>query len=178
MSSEKINNALKILKSSFKVFAILIAIIGSIVIIVLSIRLIIKNQPTTNPIPFTISKSVNFKLYYPVKLPKGYYIDQTSFTVESGSVIFSYRDKQGSIIYFTEKSTPDSLQLGGYINANLSNIRVIKNKYGSAYIGTSLVQEPNPIISYVAGTTWVIVNPSANLSNLVLNSLIQSLTPA
>ncbi|HUD05659.1 MAG TPA: hypothetical protein VMR18_01905 [Candidatus Saccharimonadales bacterium] len=177
MIGEKLNRPLKILKTTFKIIGIVTAIAGSVTLIVISIRLIIDDQPVKNPIPASISRVVDFKLYYPTQLPKGYYVDQTSFTVENNSVVFSYRNKQDVVIYFTEKSNPGSLTTGGYINANMSNARVLTNKYGSAYIGTSLVSAPDPIISYLAGGTWVIINPSTSLSIRDLRNLTGSLTP-
>jgi len=64
-----------------------------------------------NPIPADIRQSAGFKLYYPTKLPAGYYFDKTSIKSNQGIVYYGLKNSDRQILVTQQKAPQETLEL-------------------------------------------------------------------
>ncbi|HET9850864.1 MAG TPA: hypothetical protein VFP35_04565 [Candidatus Saccharimonadales bacterium] len=127
----------------------------------------------SSPIPVNISRSVNFPLLYPAKLPAGYKIDPSSFSSANDVVLFSARTTSGQKIVFTVQKRPPTFDFGTFYQQGLASAAVFNTGAGQAAIGRANGQL---IGSLATDQSWLIVSPSrGNISadslRLILNSV-------
>lgn len=112
----------------------------------------------TKPIPAKYRQGLNFQLYYPQNLPKGYIVDKHSFQRKNKVLIFNISSPSGKNIAVAEQHIPQGLDLSQHPNpsgVSLPDQRNFTTAAGSAQIslwGDKLVS------SLVTPNTWVILN--------------------
>jgi hypothetical protein len=116
----------------------------------------------TKPIPGKFRQGLNYPLYYPTNLPKGYAVDRTSFQRQKDVLIFNIKSPNGKNIAVAEEHIPQGLDLSQHPEAGPAGValpdqRDFKTGAGSAEIsfwGDKLVS------SLVTDNTWITLNVS------------------
>lgn len=115
----------------------------------------------TKPIPGKYRQGLNYPLYYPSNLPKGYKVDRASFDRKGNVLIFNISSPSGKNIAVAEQHVPGDLDLSQHPHTasgiTLPDQRDFNTPAGAAEIsfwGDKLVS------SLVTDNTWVILNVS------------------
>lgn len=116
----------------------------------------------TKPIPGKYRQGLNYPLYYPSNLPKGYAVDRNSFQRKDKVLIFNITSPTGKNVAVAEQHIPPGIDLSQHPANNPAGItlpdqRDFNTAAGSAEIsfwGDKLVS------SLVTDNTWVILNVS------------------
>ena len=119
--------------------------------------------------------SVDFPLYYPLQIPKGFRTDPKSVTEpQSGVVVFDMKDSKGRKIFVSEEARSSTYNYGGFFNG-IERSSQFKAQFGAAITGY-LNNEQNVVGSIVSQKTWVIVNAKAgDTSPAQLKTIIATL---
>lgn len=112
------------------------------------------------PIPYSIRRQLKYRLYYPIHLPAGFRVDNKSFQVRNGVLIFNISSDYGNIISVTEETLPTDVAVQELNNASKAPIQITGEKdfftpVGHAHIGLWGV---NYVSDIVANGTWIIIN--------------------
>jgi hypothetical protein len=112
----------------------------------------------TKPIPGKYRLGLNYPLYYPSNLPKGYSVDRNSFSRKGAVLIFKISTPSGKKVVVAEQHIPRGLDLSQHPNPGgftLPDKRDFTTAAGTAEVsfwGDKLVS------SLVTENTWVILN--------------------
>lgn len=128
-----------------------------------------------NPIPKSARKGLTFQLYYPTKLPAGYYVKEDSFENKDGSLIFYIVTPDNKAIGVSEQPLPTGVTLP---QSSSGPIKVpgeadFVSAIGHAHIsleGKNYVSE-----TVTQGGVWIIMNVSG-LTLKDATALTQSFT--
>lgn len=129
-----------------------------------------------NPIPKSARKGLTFQLYYPTRLPDGYYVKEDSFENKDGSLIFYIMTPDNKAVGVSEQPLPTGVTLP---QANNGPVKVpgeadFVSNIGHAHIsleGKNYVSE-----TVTQGGVWIIMNVNG-LTLTDATALTQSFTP-
>lgn len=113
-----------------------------------------------NPIPASVRKGLPFQLYYPTKLPTGYYVKADSFQQKDGVLIFYIVTPDNKLIGVSEEVLPSGVSLP---KSSSGPIKIpgeadFYSAIGHAHIsleGKNYVSE-----TITPGGVWIILNVS------------------
>jgi hypothetical protein len=113
-----------------------------------------------DPIPQSISKQVNFPLYYPDTLPKNWKLDKSSFYVDTNNNIVGYllRGPIGNL-NITIQPVPAAFDFNGFYTQRLHNTVQFLTPLGQGAIGKS--NQQLLVGSLVTTSSWVLASPSS-----------------
>lgn len=119
--------------------------------------------------------SVEFPLYYPVTLPKGFSISKGSITSpQQGVVVMDIDGPGGAKIYLSQQARPSKFDFGGYYkNFTDGNQKVTD----TGVIATGKIDGGNTVIGSLAtNKTWILANTqSTSLKPADLQALLQNM---
>jgi hypothetical protein len=118
----------------------------------------------TKPIPGKYRQGLDYPLYYPSNLPKGYSVDRTSFQLQRKVLIFNIKAPSGKNIAVAEEHIPSGVDLSQHPQNNPAGVtlpdqRDFNTPAGAAEIsfwGDKLVS------SLVTENTWITLNVSGH----------------
>jgi hypothetical protein len=157
---------------AFGVGVICVAAIAIVVLILINRS----SSPSTlvNPVPAAILDSVSYTVYYPTNLPKGYKIDNKSFSSpQSGVIVFNLVNSKGQKIYISQEARPTTFNFGGYYNGFKDRSEVIVSD-GTIAVG-KINNGATEIASLATNKTWIISNTSTEVPLNQLSDMLKSL---
>lgn len=125
----------------------------------------------TGRIPRDVEQRVDYPLYYPERLPEGLAVDEKSYDVTNGVVVYSISG-QGKQVSVTEQRKPKNISQEGFYEYSMSNRRNIETPNGLAAIGTV---EAVLTSSLVTGQTWVFLRASEGVEAPQLEEITRGL---
>lgn len=115
---------------------------------------------TRDPIPKKISSQVSFSLLYPGSLPSGWYIDKTSYYVDTAAQVVGYRIKtKAGYLGITIQPVPSSFNFNDFYTKRLANTAQFITPLGQGAIGTA---GNNVIGSLDTPSSWVLTSSPTN----------------
>jgi hypothetical protein len=156
---------------------IAIGTVTAVVIIVSTISIyyaLNRNTAPASPFsPQTVS-SVEFSLYYPINLPKGFKISKSSITSpQSGVVVMDIDGPDGAKIYLSQQARPSKFDFGGYYK-NFTDSR--QQVTDTGVIATGKIDSGNTVIGSLAtNKTWILANTQSKLSPSDLENLLKGM---
>jgi hypothetical protein len=130
-------------------------------------------------VPKKIQQSVDFPIYYPNSVPRGYVLSVQSFRLaEAGVVLFTVAYGNGKEIIFSEQQQPSSNDMDKFISSYLPLNSVLQVPLGQAKVG-AYGSAPNirTVLSLpVRNGPWIIVTAPSDVSHDDLASILRSLT--
>jgi hypothetical protein len=162
------------LKLKFKLI-----VVGLIVIAALLLGLYLITHPSSkviSPIPFRISQSVDFPVYYPInqKLPAGYSLQTNSISSNNQAVLYAVSGPHGQNLSFSVQRKPAASSIQNFYTQHLPLHTTLNTAVGLATIGAIGSQA---IVSLpTTGNAWVIITAPANINQPILDQIIKSLT--
>lgn len=130
----------------------------------------------SNPIPPKIQKSVQFPLYYPQQLPKGWQVDSNSFSQGSNVVLFRITDKNNTSkgVSVTIQPQQDTFDIDRFYKETLTKSTQFTTSLGQAAIGEGTLG--TRVGSIVTGESWILVTaPKDNATNSDIRTILSSL---
>lgn len=115
-------------------------------------------------VPLAVSQKIDFPTYLPSKLPKNYKINNASFTIDEGTLVFSATDGVGGQITFSEQRRPSDFNFESFYKDEIKGARAINNAPFPSVGGVNKISE-NEIISVVTDDVWIIVTSSIPLGD-------------
>jgi hypothetical protein len=109
---------------------------------------------TTSPIPLDVAEKALFDTYYPSRLPQGFELDEDSYGVQEGALIFSASHQDGRKLAFTETAVPKDFDFDEF-NQGLSNSKRLSGTPHTAIIGRMPGQRT--VLSITAGNAWLLM---------------------
>jgi hypothetical protein len=134
-------------------------LVSALIIVLFSGAYFYLNGRDMNPVPLNIKASVNFPLYYPVKLPAGYSIKKDSFSSTPQVVTYYAENHRGERMLFSIQAPPDSVGVNDFNKRVLQNQIQIISDAGQARLG-----DINGRItgSLVTKKSWVLLTASSD----------------
>ena len=128
-----------------------------------------KSQPFIPPLPSNIISGLNFRVYYPSKLPPGYEYQDKSAGTQPG--LFYYKLKNGNkTITITQQLAPpsgvDLTALPSYSNLSVPN--------GKAALGISV---GNPSAVIIIDRTIININASKGVTKEAVSGIARDIKP-
>jgi len=116
------------------------------------------NYVKTGPIPRKYARQLKFAPYYPTKLPSGYSVDDESFTIQDGVLIFYINSPKNKKIGVSEQTQPAGVTLPqpGTGPVKVPNEKAFDGVLGHTYIGLEGAQYVSETIT--SDGTWIILN--------------------
>jgi hypothetical protein len=127
-----------------------------------------------DPSPFTpaVASSVQFPLYYPTTLPKGYHIDKKSVTTpDTGVVVFEIHGPKGQKLFVSEEARSETFNLGGFYKS-LKDMKQVGVSDGAIAVGHN---GNNLVGSRANNKTWILTNTRASVSPDDIIAMLRSL---
>lgn len=144
------------------------------------VRLIRRSAKPESPVPTSISSGVSFPIYYPdeKKLPSGYSLDQSSFSVQQKGVLYRVNKDSSIKLTFSVQAKPVDSEIQNFY----TNIIPLRNHLLSslgpvevgAYNNKGTIQS---VISIPISTdpTWVIITGPQDLAEDDIKQIVESL---
>lgn len=129
-----------------------------------------------SPVPLSISKSVNFSVYYPVQseLPSGYTLDTRSFTSNELAVVYKVAYGHGQNLVFSVQKKPSKADIQGFYAKHLPLHNNVVTGVGAAAIGAISTQT---LVSLpTTGNAWLLMTGPASVNQPQLKRVLQSIT--
>jgi hypothetical protein len=125
-------------------------------------------------VPDSITKQTSYPIFVPKKLPHGYKVNEDSFAVGEGTLIFQARDSSGSSIAFTEQKRPANFDFEKFYQQQMKDSKRLD---GTAYpsVMGKLPNGEATLLSVVTNDTWIIASTSAPLGQQDLTDLAKGL---
>lgn len=139
------------------------------------------NARNSSPVPKSVQKAVSFPVYYPdqKKLPKGYRLDETSFTspVKNG-VSYEVKYGDGKKIVFSGQAKPSNKDLEFFYRSYLPLRYDINMPIGKAEVGaynnkgkvTTLVSLP-----INNSSAWLVITAPSDINQDDLEQVLRSI---
>jgi len=125
-----------------------------------------------NPFPANIQHDAHLSLLYPGKLPPGYQVDKTSFSLANDILIYAAVNG-GKRIVFTLQKTPSNFDFTSFYKQQLSSTQQFQTPYGQATVGKNGTRY---LASLPAGDTWLLLSTSSPAVSIDdMSTVIQSL---
>jgi hypothetical protein len=118
-----------------------------------------------NPFPASIQHDANLSLLYPAKLPAGYQIDKTSFSLANDILIYTAASGDKKMV-FTLQKTPSTFNFDSFYKQQLTGTQQFQTPYGQATVGKN---NGHYLGSLPAGDTWLLVStnsPAVNMDDM------------
>jgi hypothetical protein len=122
-------------------------------------------------IPSHVRSSVNFPLYQPTQLPKGYKIADGSFRLNSSVVTFTVQNLDKSLV-FTEQAKPMDFDFESFYTDQFANARKISTGAGRAYVNAFGDGE---LASIATDRTWILVRSPSGISAKDFDAILQGI---
>ena len=126
-------------------------------------------------IPDTISAKLLFTPYVPTKLPKGFEIDKSSYTMQETALIFTASSKSGGRLVFSEQSVPKDMNMDEFYGNNVSNPQRLDGlKYRTIF---GALQGRNSTIASIVTEdgTWILATMPKDATKETATTISQSL---
>lgn len=128
-----------------------------------------------SPVPGSITKSVEFPILYPTKLPGSYKLQKNSFASSKGVIQYKAEDKNGSTLAFTNQQRPATVAFQNTFS-QLPSGSIFTVPLGQAATG---VPDGIPFGIVSTDKTWLIVSSSSkDLSTSDIKLILQNLKVA
>ena len=125
-----------------------------------------------NPFPVNIQENAGLSLLYPAKLPAGYQVDKTSFSLDNGILIYAVTNGDKKMV-FTLQKTPANFDFTSFYKQQLSGTQQFRTPFGQATIGKN---SNHYLGSLPAGDTWLLLSTnSPQISIDEMSLLLQNL---
>jgi hypothetical protein len=162
------------------------AAVLAIVVVLAAAVIFVFGGKSSDPIPKSVHRAVNFPLYYPAKLPEGYKYQKDSAKVQD-SIAFFTISKDIKRIQVSEQAAPHkppdldaltkvhSIPAGpsGFSPPGVAAFEKIDNPSGQAIQGKSLAG--NPVAIVLTDNTLINLSGTPSLPGNVLTQVIKSL---
>ncbi len=148
---------LKILWRHVRKPYVLAALIG-VAMLSVAVGIIFLNRDN-GPFPPSITKKVEFQLYYPSRLPTGFSVDKESFSFKDGVAIFTIRTPYNRSVSVSQQAAPadapvqQSLAPGAPVQ--IPGERSFPTNIGQGHIG---LWGENYVADITTEETWIIIN--------------------
>lgn len=127
---------------------------------------------SNEPIPANVRSKVSFPLLYPSKLPQGFSIDQKSFSVQSGVVLYSANNPTGDKVAFSVQPRPATFAFDTFYKQGLNGASTFDTPLGQAAVGQANGQ---PIGSLATDQSWLLISSvSKKVGSSALRQILQS----
>ncbi len=149
------------------ILIIILIIVGSIFVF-----WTIKHRRSESPIPLAISEKALYEIYYPSKLPVGYTINQNSFNLSDGILLFGVSDGANHNIAFTEQAKPKDFDFN-HFNSGLKDAKNLANTPYTNVLGKTSAGAT--LLSVTGDTTWLIISSNSSLTEADWRLIAQNL---
>lgn len=149
-----------------------VVFIGTITLLAISTIYTLKlwQETTSTIIPASIARQALFPLYIPGKLPKGYVVQKSSFTIQNGVVVYAAINSHGEHIAITEEATPQGFNFTNFYQTDLQSPKSIIGTPYPTVIG--MFQDTDRLMSILTPNTWILINsPGAHASENDLSDI-------
>jgi hypothetical protein len=127
-----------------------------VIAVVTATGFVLYSHDSTTPLANSTANSVNFPLYYPSPLYKGYHYVSGSAKAQNDIVFFGLKDGS-AVVYISEQAVPLNTQDIG----KLSGFKSMFVPSGSAYVGSALNA---PTVIIVSSKTLITLRGSSGMS--------------
>lgn len=124
-------------------------------------------QRDTKPVPKNIRQAVNFPVYYPLPVPKGYHLKKDSFNVQNNIVFYSLIEGDQTVSVSEQPSPPQAFDF-----SNTPGFGEIPANAGDAHAG---VINGSPVAIVVTEKTMINLQGSKNVPRDVVAQLAQAM---
>lgn len=131
-------------------------------------------SPTVVPVPDDIKQKLAFVLFVPRSLPGTFAINESSFTIQEGTVLFRAADNTGASLVFTEQKKPADFNFSDFYENQMKNAQMVDGTKYSTVVGKS-TDESVTLVSIVAEDTWVLISSKLPLNQDNAKTISQSL---
>jgi|GEM_PF-2973798 len=151
-----------------------IIIIGalSIAIIVAGVLWWMQSRAMSVQIPKTVTAQALFTIFVPSALPDGFEIQEDSFSLNEGVLIFSVKGPGDRAIAFTEQAVPASFDFTNFYAKQMTDVKKIddapyQSALGKASIAGVEGAASDKMLSIRADDTWIIATGTASDADML-----------
>lgn len=132
-----------------------------------------RNAQTQVQVPQEITSKVFYDVYVPSKEFDGYTVDQNSYKVNEGVVIFQAVRQNGDTLVFTQQGVPKNFDFNNFYTDTLSDATKIKeSKYQTVY---GRLVNGQYAISIIVDSTWLLISSNTRVGTDTIGRLTSSL---
>lgn len=125
-------------------------------------------------LPESITSSVNFPIYYPVLLPKGYQAEPVSLSKNPDVVTLIINNSRSETIYITQQYKPQNFDFDFFYNKTLQVSRELNIDIGKIRIGSAKGRQNQLTASMVAEPTWIIISYPITIPQEDIDTIFKS----
>lgn len=119
-----------------------------------------------------IKTRIDYPIYYPAELPKGFSYQEKSMKPSEIATIYSLRYEKDKKLFISNQPKPKEVIFKDFYDRLLKNKADITSNQGKAVTGSVADQS---VGSLVTDKTWVIINAPNGISNKDLTDIVSSL---
>jgi hypothetical protein len=127
---------------------------------------------STDSIPASIRKSVDYSLYQPGWLPPKAYIQRGTFRATAGIVTFFITYDGNRQLAVTEQAKPAQFDFAHFYQTQIDGQKVVQTPIGRAVLGTFT---GNSLASVTSDQTWVMLSAPDGIAATDLEHIVKSL---
>lgn len=116
--------------------------------------------------------SVDYPIYYPSTLPKGFSYEKDSFKPSDIATIYILNYDNGKKLFISNQAVPKEIVFKDFYDRLLENKADVTSSQGKAVTGQI---DNTPVGSLVTDKTWVIVRAPSGVEGSVLTDIMSSL---
>jgi hypothetical protein len=154
---------------------IIIGVVGILTFVVIPSFHGQKKAPSPNPVPVSIQRKVNFPVYYPVqsKLPVGYTLNTSSFSVGNGAAVYAVSYNQGKKIVFAVQQKPSAVDIQGFYTTHMPLHSDVNTPVGTAAIG--VINQQTVVSLPTKSNAWLLITAPLNINQKHLKQVVQAI---
>jgi hypothetical protein len=165
---------------------IAVIVVASVLVIgtLVGAILIYKSAASSSPVPQSISKQVDFPIYYPdqKQLSSGYTFDKTSITSPAAGVILYKVNYSGyKKIIITIQKLPSDTEIQNFYSNYIPLRTKMQTRLGEAQVGARNIQSNGKLITQTVVSlptsedTWILVTAPYDVNQGQLKQVLNSL---